>query len=164
MSAHNPKGRRFAALTRTLTGSIAIVAAASGCAQHHVAVAPIKIASAYVMQSDGVNAMAAYLVIANSGPADRLLSVHSSAGGQVFMVGPNTRGPSPTSALSDLAVAGHSLTRLDPSGYHLEIVHSGRLHQGTDLTLTLVFAHAGTMAVPAQVNNPANNTGGYFGP
>jgi len=38
------------------------------------------------------------------------------------------------------------------------------LHQGTDLTLTLVFAHAGTMAVPAQVNNPANNTGGYFGP
>src|SRR5215469_16594786 len=104
-------------LTRALVGSIAIAATMAGCAQqHHIAVAPIKITSAYVMQSSGANALAAYLVIANSGPADRLLSVHSSAGGQVLMVGPDTSGPSATSALSDLAVAAHSLTRLDPSG------------------------------------------------
>lgn len=151
-------------LARTLVGSIAIAATMTGCTQHLVAVAPIKITSAYVMQSSGANALAAYLVIANSGPADRLLSVRSSAGGQVFMVGPDTGGPSATSALGDLAVAAHGLTRLDPSGYHLEIVHSGRLHQGTDVTLTLVFAHAGTMHVPAQVNNPGNSNSGYLGP
>lgn len=164
MSAPGLGGRRLTTLTRALAGSIAIAATMTGCAQHHVAVAPIKVTSAFVMQSNGASALAAYLVIANSGPADRLLSVRSSAGGQVLMVGPDTRGPSATSALSELAVAAHSLTRLDPSGYHLEIVHSGRLHQGTDVTLTLVFAHAGTMNVPAQVNNPANSNGGYLGP
>jgi len=164
MSAHNPQRRRSPAVSLALTGSIAVVAAVTGCAQHHVAVAPIKVASAYVMQSNGANAVAAYLVIANSGSSDRLLSVRSSAGGQVYIVGPNAHDPSAPSALSDLAIAGHGLTRLDPSGYHFEIVHSGRLHQGTDITLTLAFAHAGTMRVPAQVNNPATNNGGYFGP
>jgi len=152
------------AMSRALTGLIAVAIAVTGCAQHRTAVAPIKIASAYVLQSGGANVVAAYLVIANSGPADRLLSVRSSAGGRVLVVGPSGRGPSATSALSQLSVPGHSVTRLDPTGYHLEIVRSGRLRQGTDITLTLVFAHAGTMRVQAQVNNPAASNGGYLGP
>lgn len=164
MPVHNPNGRRATAMSRALIGLISVAVAVTGCTQHRAAVAPIKIASAYLMQSAGTNAVAAYLVVANSGPADRLLSVRSSAGGQVLMVGPGTRGLSAASALSQLSVPGHSVTRLDPSGYHLEIVRSGRLHQGTDVTLTLVFAHAGTMRVPAQVNNPATNNGGYLGP
>jgi copper(I)-binding protein len=150
---------------RALVGLIAVALAVTGCAQRQAAVASIKIASAYVMQSAGTtNAIAAYLVIGNSGPADRLLSARSSAGGHVLIVGPAGRGPSAASALSELSVPAHSLTRLDPAGYHLEIVGSGRLHEGTDITLTLVFAHAGTMRVPAQVNNPAVNEGGYLGP
>ena len=161
---HNRNRRPATAASRALMGLIAAAVAVTGCAQQHVAVPPIKIASAYVMQSAGAKADAAYLVIANSGPADRLVSVRSSAGGQVLMVGPATRGFSAASALSDLTVPGHSLTRLDPNGYHFEIVRSGRLHQGTDVTLTLVFAHAGTIRVPAQVNNPASNNGGYLGP
>lgn len=161
---HNLRGRQTTAANRALIGLIASAVALTGCSQHHAAVTPIKIASAYVMQSAGVNAVAAYFVIGNSGPADRLLSVRSSAGGRVLMVGPGGRGLSAASALSGLSVPGHSVTRLDPSGYHLEIVRSGRLRQGTDVTLTLVFAHAGTIRVPAQVNNPANNNGGYLGP
>ncbi len=164
MPVHNQNGRVTTAASRALIGMIAAAVAVTGCAQNHHAVAPIKIASAYVMQSAGANAVAAYLVIANSGQSDRLLSVRSSAGGQVLMVGPGRRGPSAASALSELSVPGHSVTRLDPSGYHLEIVRSGRLRQGTDVTLTLVFEHAGTMRVPAQVSNPATNNGGYLGP
>lgn len=164
MPVHNLSGRQTTAVSRVLIGLIAAAVAVTGCARQHAVVPPIKIASAYVMQSAGANAVAAYLVIANSGPADRLLSVRSSAGGQVLVVGPAGRGLSAASALSELSVPGHSLTRLDPNGYHFEIVRSGRLHQGTDVTLTLVFAHAGTIRVPAQVNNPATNNGGYLGP
>lgn len=161
---HNLSGRRATAVSRALIGLIAAAVAVTGCAQHRAAVAPITIASAYLMQSTGANGVAAYFVIANSGPPDRLLSVRSSAGGHVLMVGPGRRDLSAALTLSALNVPGHSVTRLDPSGYHLEIVRSGRLHQGTDVTLTLVFAHAGTMRVPAQVNNPASDNGGYLGP
>jgi copper(I)-binding protein len=166
---HNLTDRQATAVSRALIGLIAAAVAVSGCAQHRAAVPPIKIASAYLMPSTGTNAVAAYLVIANLGPADRLLSVRSSAGGQVLIVGPAGLEPaghslSAASSLSELGIRGHSVTRLDPSGYHLEIIRSGRLRQGTDVTLTLVFAHAGTMRVSAQVNNPANNNGGYLGP
>lgn len=164
MPVHNLTGLRTTAASRALIGLIAAAVAVTGCTQHHAAMAPIRIASAYVMQSAGADTVAAYLVIANSGPADRLLSVRSSAGGRVLVVGPGMSGLSAASAVSELSVPGHGVTRLDPSGYHLEIVRSGPLHLGTDITLTLVFARAGTMRVPAQVNNPAANNGGYLGP
>src|SRR5215469_14259600 len=163
-----PEGNRRGARIAHSTGSIACVIAAAvamaGCAGQHSAVAPIKIASAFVMQTSGTNAEAGYLVISNSGSADRLLGVRSSAGGQVLFVGAARSGPSADSALSELSIPGHAVTRLDPSSVHLEIIHSGRLREGTDITLTLVFARAGTMHVNAQVNNPATNSGGYFGP
>lgn len=162
MPVHNLDGRKT--VGRALIGLIAVAVAITGCARHAAASAPIKIASAFVMQSAGENALAGYLVIGNSGPADRLLSVRSSAGGQVLMVGPGRRSPSAASALSALTVPGHRVTRLDPSGYHFEIIRSGRLHEGTDITLTLIFAHAGTMRVQAQVSNPGASTGGYLGP
>jgi copper(I)-binding protein len=164
MPVHNPSGPPTTAVSRALIGLVAAAIVVTGCAQQqHTAAPPIKIASAYVMQSAGASAVAAYLVIGNSGSADRLLSVHSSAGGRVLMVGQAKGGPSAASALSGLSVPGHSVTRLDPSGYHLEILGSGPLREGTDITLTLVFAHAGTIRVPAQVNNPATNSG-YLGP
>ncbi len=164
MPEGNRRGMRVARWTAAIAGVTAAAMALAGCAQRHVAVAPIKIASAYVMQSNGIDVQSAYLIISNDGSADRLLSVTSSAGGQVLFVEPRASGPAATSALSELAIPGHAITRLDPSGAHLEIVHSGRLREGTDVTLTLVFAHAGTMHVLAQVNNPATNNGGYLGP
>jgi copper(I)-binding protein len=163
MPVSNSSGPRITAAGRVLIGLIAAAVALTGCSQRAAGVPPIRIASAYIMQSAGANTVAAYLVIANSGPDDRLLGVRSSAGGQVLMFGPGAHGVSATAALSQLLVPGHSVTRLDPSGYRLEIVHSGRLRQGIDVTLTLDFARAGTMRVPAQVNNPATNSG-YLGP
>src|SRR6516162_6731564 len=105
MSVHNLTGRQTTAVSRALMGLIAAAVALTGCArQQAAAVPPIKIASAYVMQSAGASAVAAYLVIANSGPADRLMSVRSSAGGHVLMVGPSSRGLAAASALSELNV------------------------------------------------------------
>jgi copper(I)-binding protein len=150
--------------SRAIAGLIIVALALVGCAHQRTAPATIKVASAFVMQGTGVNANAAYLVIANSGSADQLLSVRSSAGGRVLFVGARASGPSAASALSELSIPGHAVTRLDPTGVHLEIIHSGRLREGTDITLTLVFAHAGTMHVLAQVSNPATNDGGYLGP
>jgi copper(I)-binding protein len=164
MPGGHRRGTRIARPNDAIVGLIIAAMALVGCGHEHVAAAPIKIASAFVMQGTGVGANTAYLVIANSGSADQLLSVRSSAGGRVLFVGARPSGPSAASAISELSIPGHAVTRLDPSGVHLEIVHSGRLREGTDITLTLVFAHAGTMHVLAQVSNPAASNGGYFGP
>ena len=164
MPEGNRRGKRIARPGRAIVGLAIVAMALVGCGQQRAAAAPIKIASAFVMQGGGLSSDPAYLVIANSGPADQLLSVRSSAGGRVLFIGGRTSAASAASALSDLSVPGHAVTRLDPSGVHLEIVHPGRLHVGIDITLTLVFAHAGTMRVLAQVSNPATSNGGYLGP
>ena len=66
--------------------------------------------------------------------------------------------------LNEINFPARSTTKLDPTGAHLEIVDSGPLRQGTDITLTLVFAHAGKIKVLAQVSNPQTGNSGYFGP
>ncbi len=145
-------------------GLVIAILALAGCAQPPRSTEPIKVASAYVMQASGVSSHDTYLIIANSGAPDRLLKVRSSAGGQVLMLGRRVSGRAITPMLSQISIPGHQLTRLDPAGVHLEIVNSGHLQQGTDITLTLVFAHAGPMRVLAQVSNPETGSSGYFGP
>ena len=164
MPEGNRRGKRIALPGRAIAGLAIVAMALVGCGQQRGTAAPIKIASAFVMQGAGLNSDAAYLVIANSGSADQLVSVRSSAGGRVLFVGGRSSAAAAASALSELSVPGHAVTRLDPSGVHLEIVHPGRLREGSDITLTLVFAHAGTMHVLAQVSNPASSNGGYLGP
>lgn len=159
-----PHGTRLRSLAAPAGGLVIAVLALAGCGQQHSPVKSIQVASAYVMQSTGVKAPDGYLVIANAGPADQLLAVHSSAGGQVVMLGRPSADVSAAVALHSLAIPGHRLTRFDPTGMHLEILNSGPLHQGTDITLTLVFAHAGTLHVLAQINNPQTGNSGYFGP
>ncbi len=150
---------------RGTTAAVAAVTVAAmalgGCApQQAAAITPIKVASAYIMKSSNLKTVDAYFVIANSGPADHLLSVRSSAGGKVLMVGP----PAQAHPVTELSITGHGLTRLDPAGSHLEIVDSGPIREGTDITLTLRFAHAGQLKILAQVNNPQTPSTGYFGP
>jgi copper(I)-binding protein len=163
-----PEGKVARSRTRgvagSITGLLVFALAITGCAQGSAAATPIKVGSAYVMQANGDKTLSGYLVIANSGPTDQLLAVRSSAGGQVLMVGSPRQGVATTAALREFVVRGHHVTKFDPNGRHLEIVHSGRLHVGTDITLTLVFAHAGTMHILAQVSNPQTSNSGYFGP
>jgi copper(I)-binding protein len=155
--------RRWVALGLT-AGLPAAIAMLAGCTAEKPAVVPIRVGNAFVMQSSGVRTLAGYLVISNLGSADRLISVRSSAGGKVVMLGPSTSGGPAARTLSRLIIPGHQLTRLDPTGNHLEILGSRPLHEGNNVTLTLVFAHAGTMHVVAQVSNPQTDSGGYLGP
>ncbi|HUC57991.1 MAG TPA: copper chaperone PCu(A)C [Streptosporangiaceae bacterium] len=153
------RGRAAAGLA-----SAALVLTLAGCAASQVPAQPISIISAYVMQTNGIKTVEAYFVLSNDGPADRLLSVRSSAGGKVLMLAPAAPGVSVTRAENELTFPGHAVTKLNPTGMHLEILNSGPLHVGKDITLTLVFAHDGKLKVPAQVNNPATGSSGYFGP
>lgn len=163
-----PEGKSARSRTRgvagSITGLLTATLAITGCAGKSATTAPLKVASAYLMQANGDRTLSGYLVIANSGATDQLLSVRSSAGGQVVFVGARKPGVSTTAAVHDLVIPGHHLTRFNPTGKHLVILHSGRLHEGTDITLTLVFAHAGTVHVLAQVSNPQTGNSGYFGP
>ena len=147
-----------------IVGLPAAVVTLAGCTAQKPAVVPIRVGNAFVMQSSGVQALAGYLVISNAGAADRLVSVRSSAGGKVVLLGPSTSEGPAARAVSQFVIPGHRLTRLDPTGNHLEIIGSSPLHEGNDVTLTLVFARAGAMHVVAQVSNPQTDSGGYFGP
>ncbi len=164
--AHAVPRPAVAACRSALLGLIAAAVALAGCGARHAAAsaASINVISAYVMQADGVKTVDAYFVLANTGTSDRLVSVRSSAGGKVIMLTPAAPGVSVARATTDLVFPGHAVTKLDPTGMHLEIVGSGPLHQGTDITLTLVFAHDGKLKVSAQVSNPQTGNSSYFGP
>ena len=104
----------------------------------------------------------AYVVIRNNGAADRLLSVHTSAGGQVAFRGPARPGTLTMHTIGSIAIPAHSTVRMVPDGYHMLITGAGAIRGGTDVTLTLVFAHAGRVPVVVQVTNPATGGSTYF--
>jgi len=127
-----------------------------------VAVAPIKLASAYVILPADAGVIDGYLVIQNSGSADRLLAVSSSAGGQILLRGPAGLGPA-VHTVGTLRIPSHSVVRLDPASIHLVITQSHPLRDGTEVMLTLVFAQAGAVRIAAQVTNMLSNGGNYIG-
>jgi copper(I)-binding protein len=158
-------GRTGGKLGRTggIASLILAAGALAGCATTaHATSTPIKLASAFVIQGGGTHIDDAYVVIQNSGPADNLLTAISSAGGTVTLRGPGRSG-SAVRQVSELSIPGHSIVRLDLAGTHLVISNPGRMTEGTDITLTLVFAHAGKVRVFAQVTNPQNGNSSYFG-
>ncbi|MHB1434319.1 MAG: copper chaperone PCu(A)C, partial [Streptosporangiaceae bacterium] len=138
-----------------------------GCSSTTPLGQPIRVASAYMILSGGQRTVDGYLVIQNIGPADQLVSVSSSKGGTVTFVRSGAVGPAdgmPAPSGRGLLIPGHSTIRLDPAGTHLVISNSSRLKDGTYITLTLDFAHAGRINVNAQVTNPQNGNYTYFGP
>jgi periplasmic copper chaperone A len=134
----------------------------AGCAQPAAASGPrIELATAYVGQPQGSGMTDAYLVIRNNGPADKLISARTSVGGTVTL-----RGPAGGSALmhdvAAITVPAHTLIRLVPNGYHLVITGSRPMKADTEITLTLVFAKAGSYRVAAEVTNPETGGSSYF--
>jgi copper(I)-binding protein len=164
------RGGRRRALARSGTGGLALViglaVAVSGCTRQPVASGPrMELATATVYSSQGGSSASpvdAYLVIRNNGAVDRLVAAHSSAGGTITLSGPAAGNPADMRAVSGITVPGHTLIRLVPNGYHLVITNSGRMKSGTEITLTLRFAHAGTYQVAAEVTNPQTGGSSYF--
>lgn len=154
--------RRARAAQAVAAGLITAAAfGVTGCAAQAAAAAPIEAGTAYVPVPEAGTTVA-YVIIRNNGAADRLLSARTSAGGQVIFLAPVTPGGSAVRTVRAIAVRAHSTLAMVPDGYHMEITGLGPMHAGTDITLTLVFAHAGPVSVVSQITDPATGGSTYF--
>ena len=66
-------------------------------------------------------------------------------------------------AVRTIDIPADGTVRFNPDGFHLLITGSGPMRAGTEITLTLVFAKAGTISVPTLVENPETGGASYLG-
>jgi periplasmic copper chaperone A len=121
--------------------------------------------AAYVQQPTATGkATVGYLDIRDNGTADELISVTTSVGGTVTFRAPERAGVSPVvmHTVADIPIGADAMTQLVPNSYHLIITGAGPMHDGKDITLTLRFAHAGTITILALVTNPESGGSSYF--
>jgi copper(I)-binding protein len=122
----------------------------------------ISLDTAQVTEPNASGTTDAYVEVQNKGPADRLISARISVGGHVWLRSPAGRGELLMRTVTSIGIPAHSLLRLTPYSSHLLITDSGRMKAGTEITLTLVFAHAGAISIPAMVTNPQTGGSSYF--
>lgn len=135
---------------------------ATGCGLKAIAAPSVQLTSAYVPQPTNPGMTSAYLDIRNNGAADRLVAAHASVGGQIALRAPQGHGTA-MKTVPQIAIPSASTVRLLPNGMHLLITGAtGRMAGGKDITLTLTFARAGTISVPAMVTNPETGGSSYF--
>src|SRR5215468_1515185 len=142
--------------------AVAVAAGLAGCTAKAAPPAPIQIGTSYVPVPQSAGTTVAYVVIRNDGPADRLVSARTSAGGRVAFRAPAGPGDLAMHTISSIAIPAHSTLAMVPNGYHMLITGAGPIRGGKDITLTLVFAHAGRVPVVAQVTDPATGGSTYF--
>jgi len=156
---------RYSRAVRAVAAAAGLAAAVgvAGCAAAPAAAAaPIKIGTSYVPVPASAGTTVAYVVIRNNGPADRLMSARTSAGGRVAFRAPARPGVLTMHTVSSIAIPAHSTVAMVPDGYHMLITGAGPIRGGKDITLTLVFAHAGRVSVVTQVTDPATGGSSYF--
>jgi copper(I)-binding protein len=64
--------------------------------------------------------------------------------------------------IGSISIPADSTVAMVPDGYHMLITGAGPIRGGKDITLTLVFAHAGRVLVVAQVTDPSTGGSSYF--
>jgi copper(I)-binding protein len=142
---------------------LVLCASALGGFGHAAQTGPaITLLSGQVTVPNSAGVTDAYVIVQNNGPAVRLVAARSSAGGSVVLRSPGSTGPIVMHTVSAITIPAHSLFHLQPSGSHLLITGSGPMTSGTEITLTLVFAHLGALSVPAMVTNPQTGGSSYF--
>jgi copper(I)-binding protein len=162
LAAAGPAARRVLRAACCLLPALAtaLLAGCGGAPQPAGPALSLLSAQGTVPNSGGVTD--AYLVVQNKGPAEQLVGARTSAGGTVALRSPAAVGQAVMQTVRAIVIPAHSLFRLDPAGSHLLITGSGPMKAGTEITLTLIFAHAGTISVPAMVTNPATGGASYF--
>jgi copper(I)-binding protein len=157
-------GGRAGTLIRTAVAAVAATAVAflAGCAAPAGASARIELATAYVPVPQTPGTTVAYVVIRNNGPADRLVSARTSVGGHVTFRRASGPGAAVMSTVRSVPIGSDSTLAMRPNGFHMVITGARPMHGGKDITLTLVFAHAGAVSVVAQVTNPQSGGSSYF--
>src|SRR5215467_14800783 len=116
---------------------------------------PIKLSSAQVSQPGTSGVTDVYLDVQNNGPADELVGARISVGGTVTLRSPVRPGVIEMRTVPGISIAARSVTGLDPNGPHLLVTDAGKMISGREITVTLLFAHAGAVSVPAMVTDPA---------
>jgi copper(I)-binding protein len=139
-------------------------AAIAGCSRPATQAAPpISLSLAEITVPNSSGTTDAYVDVQNNGPADQLVAGRVSVGGRVSLRSPATAGDETLMrSVTAIRIPAHSFVRLAPYTSHLLITDSGRMKSGTEITLTLVFAHAGAISVPAMVTNPQTGGSSYF--
>ena len=152
-----------AARAAAAAGLIALSAAGlTGCYAKASAAPAIELSTAMVPQPAVPGETTAYLVIRNNGRPDRLIRVRTSVGGRVDFRAPAGHGNLTMHTIPAISVPAHDVIRLVPDSVHLLITGARSMRGVKEITLTLVFAHAGTMSVIAQVTNPETGGSSYF--
>jgi copper(I)-binding protein len=152
------RARRCAVCALAVLGASLAV----GCATSASAGPAIKLSSAQVTEPSAGGVTDVYVDVQNSGPADQIVGARLSVGGTVTLRSPRGSGVAQMHSVHAIAIPAQSFVGLDPNGSHLLVTGSGRMKAGTLITLTLVFAHAGAISIPALVTNPETGGGGYF--
>ena len=154
---------RNAGLARLLAAAaVAGLAGLAGCAAPAVAGSQVQLSTAFVPVPQTPGTTVAYVVIRNNGPADRLVAARTSAGGRVTFRRASGPAAATMATITSVRIPAHSTLAMRPDGIHMLITGVGRIHGGKDITLTLVFAHAGAVSVQAQVTNPQSGGSSYF--
>ena len=155
---------RNAGLARLLAAATAVagLAGLAGCAAPAVAGSQVQLSTAFVPVPQTPGTTVAYVVIRNNGPADRLVAARTSVGGRVTFRQASGAGAATMDTIASVRIPAHSTLAMRPDGIHMLITGVGRIHGGKDITLTLVFAHAGPVSVQAQVTNPQSGGSSYF--
>ncbi|HYK71219.1 MAG TPA: copper chaperone PCu(A)C [Streptosporangiaceae bacterium] len=161
----HPGGRARRAAWTALAAAlvVAIAGLATGCAAPAVRSAPpIKLSSAQVSQPGAGGVTDIYVDVQNSGAADELVGARLSVGGAVTLRSPARPGVIEMRTVRVIAIPAKSDVGLDPNGPHLLVTDAGKMISGHQITLTLIFAHAGAVSVPAMVTDPATGGTSYF--
>lgn len=155
-------GRRITRVVVAACLSALAAAGLAGCYGRASASPSIALATAYVAQPSVPGQTVGYLVIRNNGGRDRLISARTSVGGKVAFRAPRQPGSTVMHTVPAISIPAGNTVRLIPDGPHLLITGAGPMRGGKDITLTLVFAHAGAVSVVAQVTNPQTGGSSYF--
>jgi copper(I)-binding protein len=122
----------------------------------------IRVISAAIPEPHVPGRTSAYMDIQNLGPADKLIGVRTSDGGTVTFRSPDAGQPMLMHTVPAIVIPAGGTLRLVPNGDHLSIAGAGPMHGGTRISLTLTFAKAGTITVPAEITNPQSGGSSYF--
>jgi copper(I)-binding protein len=156
--------RRWPRPARVAAAALALAvlgAGTGGCVGKAGAAQSIQLSAAYVAAPQSGTTVA-YVQIHNNGPADRLVSARTSEGGTVRFVA--AAGPQAVAVhtVAAVRIPADGTLAMQPNNVHMIITGAGPLPGGKDVTLTLVFAHAGAVSVVATVTNSQSGGSSYF--
>jgi copper(I)-binding protein len=161
----SPAGPRLRRARAIAACGLAVIGAglAAGCSAPAPPPGPsIKLSSAQVTQPSASGVTDIYVDVQNTGPADRLIGARLSVGGHVTLRSPVGTDVMDMRTVRAITIPAKSFIGLDPNGSHLLVTDAGKMISGREITVTLLFAHAGAISVSAMVTNPATGGASYF--